>query len=119
MPVLLVVSQLYMQKLMTPATADPNQAQMQNIMKFMPLMFGYFALIVPSGLTLYWFTSNILGMGQHYITKTQIDNSPAKVGAVAKTSSASAVAAGSPAATTGEDKKPKNAKSKRKSKRKR
>jgi YidC/Oxa1 family membrane protein insertase len=119
MPVLLVVSQLYMQKLMTPATADPSQAQMQNIMKFMPLMFGYFALIVPSGLTLYWFTSNLLGMGQHYFTKTQIDTSPAKVGTVAKTSSASAVAAGSSAATTGEDKKPKNAKSKRRSKRKR
>ncbi len=77
LPVLLVVSQLYMQKMMTPATADPQQASMQSVMKFMPLMFGYFALIVPSGLTLYWFTSNILAMGQQYFTKTQIQTEPA------------------------------------------
>ncbi len=76
MPVLLVVSQLYMQKLMSPPSTDPQQVQMQSIMKFMPLMFGYFALIVPSGLTLYWFTSNILGVAQHYFTKTQLDKTP-------------------------------------------
>ncbi len=72
LPVLLVVSQLYMQQMMTPPTTDPQQASMQSIMKFMPLMFGYFALIVPSGLTLYWFTSNILAMVQQYFTKTRL-----------------------------------------------
>jgi YidC/Oxa1 family membrane protein insertase len=49
LPVLLVISQLYMQQMMTPPTTDPQQASMQSIMKFMPLMFGYFALVVPSG----------------------------------------------------------------------
>ena len=72
LPVLLVVSQMYMQQMMTPPTTDPQQASMQSIMKFMPLMFGYFALIVPSGLTLYWFTSNILAMVQQYFTHTQL-----------------------------------------------
>lgn len=77
LPVLLVVSQLYMQKMMSPPTTDPQQASMQSVMKFMPLMFGYFALVVPSGLTLYWFTSNILAMAQQYFTKTQYDSAPA------------------------------------------
>lgn len=81
MPVLLIVSQVYTQKIMTPPATDPQQAQMQNIMKFMPIMFGYFALNVPSGLTLYWFTSNILGVAQHYLTKTQYDKKPEAAGA--------------------------------------
>ena len=74
LPVLLVVSQVYMQNMMTPPTTDPQQASMMSIMKFMPLMFGYFALVVPAGLTLYWFTSNILAMGQQYFTRTQFDD---------------------------------------------
>ncbi|GAB4438005.1 MAG: hypothetical protein Kow0031_19860 [Anaerolineae bacterium] len=118
MPVLLVVSQMYTQKLMTPPSTDPQQAQMQSIMKFMPLMFGYFALIVPSGLTLYWFTSNMLGVAQHYFTKTQLDNQPAKAGAVVPSTSAPVPAANVPA-TSGDDEKQKDAKSKRKSRRKR
>jgi YidC/Oxa1 family membrane protein insertase len=114
MPVLLVVSQLYMQKLMTPPSTDPQQAQMQSIMKFMPLMFGYFALIVPSGLTLYWFTSNILGVAQHYFTKTQFDNAPAVVGSGSKKLETAPATA-----TSGDEKKQDNAKPKRKSRRKR
>jgi YidC/Oxa1 family membrane protein insertase len=129
MPVLLVVSQLYMQKLMTPASSDPQQAQMQGIMKFMPLMFGYFALVVPSGLTLYWFTSNILGVGQHYITRTKTGQAPAT--ATTAEAAVSASSAPVPATSTGtapasvsseedkKDKKRKNVRSKRKSKRKR
>jgi len=77
LPVLLVVSQLYTQKMMSPPSTDPQQASMQSVMKFMPLMFGYFALVVPSGLTLYWFTSNMLAIAQQYFTKTQLDAPPA------------------------------------------
>ncbi|MDM8528948.1 membrane protein insertase YidC [Anaerolineales bacterium HSG24] len=73
LPVLLVVSQMYMQQMMTPPSTDPQQAQMQTMMKFMPLMFGYFALIVPAGLTLYWFTNNILMVVQQYFTKTHLE----------------------------------------------
>lgn len=82
LPVLLVVSQLYMQQMMTPASSDPQQASMQSVMKFMPLMFGYFALVVPSGLTLYWFTSNGLAIAQQYFTKTDtIGATPPKTSA--------------------------------------
>jgi YidC/Oxa1 family membrane protein insertase len=121
MPILLLVSQFYMQQLMTPPTSDPQQAQMQSIMKFMPLMFGYFALIVPSGLTLYWFTSNILGIVQHFFTKTQLDQAPAKAGASLSSPvpSTTPVPATTPGETSGENGKGKDAKSKRKSRRKR
>lgn len=118
MPVLLVVSQLYTQKLMTPPSTDPQQAQMQSVMKFMPLMFGYFALIVPSGLTLYWFTSNMLGVAQHYFTKTQLDQKPVRAGAVIPSTS-TPVPAAPVSATPGDDEKQKDAKPKRKAKRKR
>ncbi|GBG85771.1 hypothetical protein CBR_g40498 [Chara braunii] len=43
---------------------DPAQKQSQAILKFLPLMIGYFALSVPSGLSLYWLTNNILTTGQ-------------------------------------------------------
>ena len=39
---------------------------MNQMMMFMPLMFGYITLGLPSGLTLYWATSNILSMVQQY-----------------------------------------------------
>lgn len=123
MPVLLIVSQLYTQKLMTPPSSDPQQAQMQNIMKFMPLMFGYISLIVPSGLTLYWFTSNVLGMAQHYFTKTQFDQQPATAGAAISSSSTPVPANSAPVSDNSNEnsksKRRKNAKSKRKSRRKR
>lgn len=83
LPVVLVISQFYMQQTLTPQTDDPQQQTMQQVMKFMPLMFGYFSLIVPSGLTLYWFTSNILALAQHHFTRTRFDKPPALATATA------------------------------------
>ncbi len=68
LPLLLVVSQLFMQKWMTPApTGNDSQSKMtQNMSLIMTLFFGYFTLQVPAGLTLYWVTSNLLQMGQQW-----------------------------------------------------
>jgi YidC/Oxa1 family membrane protein insertase len=71
LPILLVVSQLMTQRMMTPVSTDPQQRTMSQMMMFMPFMFGYFSLIVPSGLTLYWFTSNILSIAQQYLMNRQ------------------------------------------------
>lgn len=114
LPVLLIVSQYYMQQMMTPPSSDPQQASMQSMMKIMPLMFGYFSLIVPSGLTLYWFTSNILALAQQYFTQNNLKPATAPVG---KPLSASVVT--SPIAANAEEENKTNAKSKRKSRRKR
>ncbi|KAJ7532043.1 hypothetical protein O6H91_14G069800 [Diphasiastrum complanatum] len=64
LPVLLVVSQFVSMQIMQPPQTDPSQKNAQFILKFLPLMIGYFALSVPSGLSLYWLTNNILSTGQ-------------------------------------------------------
>jgi YidC/Oxa1 family membrane protein insertase len=66
LPILTVVSQIVVQKMMTPLNADPQQASMNQMMMFMPIMFGFFALQVPQGLALYWVTSNIFSLIQQY-----------------------------------------------------
>ncbi|CAN0929312.1 ALBINO3-like protein 1, chloroplastic [Linum grandiflorum] len=63
LPVLLVLSQYVSIEIMQssqPQSNDPNVKNSQAITKFLPLMIGYFSLSVPSGLSLYWFTNNVL-----------------------------------------------------------
>ena len=73
LPALLMVSQFLMQKWMTPAqpqTADssnPMAGMTKQMTLMMTLMFGFFTLQVPAGLTLYWVTSNLLQMLQQWV----------------------------------------------------
>jgi YidC/Oxa1 family membrane protein insertase len=67
LPVLTVVTQLLMQKMMTPKNADPQTSTMNQMMMLMPFMFGFFAIQVPSGLSLYWVTMNIFSGIQQYL----------------------------------------------------
>ncbi|CAN1295393.1 ALBINO3-like protein 1, chloroplastic [Linum perenne] len=63
LPVLLVLSQFVSIEIMQssqPQSDDPNVKTSQAVTKFLPLMIGYFSLSVPSGLSLYWFTNNVL-----------------------------------------------------------
>eukprot|EP00897_Mesotaenium_endlicherianum_P003383 jgi/Mesen1/3072/ME000181S02147 len=69
LPVLLVISQAVSMQLMQPQTTDPTQKQTQAILKFLPLMIGYFSLSVPSGLSLYWLTNNLLSTAQQVYLK--------------------------------------------------
>ncbi|KAK4759136.1 hypothetical protein SAY87_020437 [Trapa incisa] len=65
LPVLLIVSQYISMELMKPPqTDDPAQKNTLLVFKFLPLMIGYFALSVPSGLSIYWFTNNVLSTAQ-------------------------------------------------------
>ncbi|HZS02309.1 MAG TPA: YidC/Oxa1 family membrane protein insertase, partial [Chloroflexota bacterium] len=59
LPVLTAVTQWGIQRMMTPPTVDPQQAQMNRAMQIMPIMFLFFSLQFPSGLVLYWVTSNL------------------------------------------------------------
>ena len=63
-PILMGMTMVIQQR-MTPSTADPMQ---QKIMMFMPVMFTFMFLWAPSGLVLYWLTSNIWAVGQQYVT---------------------------------------------------
>ncbi|KAK1377377.1 ALBINO3-like protein 1, chloroplastic [Heracleum sosnowskyi] len=71
LPVLLVASQyISVQVMQTSQSDDPNLKTSQAITRFLPLMIGYFALSVPSGLSLYWLTNNILSTAQQvYLQK--------------------------------------------------
>jgi YidC/Oxa1 family membrane protein insertase len=68
LPILTVASQVIVQKMMTSPTNDPQQAAMNQTMLMMAFMFGFFAMQVPSGLALYWVTSNLLSLVQQYFT---------------------------------------------------
>jgi YidC/Oxa1 family membrane protein insertase len=55
-------------KLTTPPATNPNDqsAAMSNMMSiYMPLLLGWFALTFPSGLAVYFITSNLLGIVQY------------------------------------------------------
>lgn len=75
MPVLLVISQSLSTKVLSPAqqSTDPSQQQTQAILKFLPLMIGYFSLNVPSGLTLYWLTNNFVTTAQQLYLRRKFD----------------------------------------------
>jgi YidC/Oxa1 family membrane protein insertase len=64
-PILMAIAMVIGQK-MTPTTVDPAQAKMMMIM---PLMMTAFFLWVQSGLTLYWLTSNLVGIGQQWFIR--------------------------------------------------
>ncbi|HET9722975.1 MAG TPA: YidC/Oxa1 family membrane protein insertase [Actinomycetota bacterium] len=51
------------QKAQPAGAMDPRQ---QSLMKLMPIMFGVFGFFFPSGLVLYWTTSNAWQIGQQY-----------------------------------------------------
>jgi len=67
LPILMAVIMFLQQKLNPPAT-DPMQ---QKIMQMMPLIFGFFFMMFPAGLVLYWLFNSLLSMVQQlYIYKT-------------------------------------------------
>jgi YidC/Oxa1 family membrane protein insertase len=61
LPVVMIASQFFMQKMTPQPNQDPNQARM---MMFMPLIFGFMFYNFASGLVLYYLTSNLVSMGQ-------------------------------------------------------
>jgi len=64
------ISMWVQQKMVTPATQDPRQAQQNQLMLWMmPIMFTFLSLSFPSGLALYWVVSNIFSIVvQYYVT---------------------------------------------------
>jgi len=63
LPLIMIASQFWMQK-MTPAAAPGGDASQQKMMMYMmPLIFGFMFYNLPSGLVLYYLTSNLVGMG--------------------------------------------------------
>jgi YidC/Oxa1 family membrane protein insertase len=64
-PVLMGITQVWQQRITPQTGMDPAQ---QKLMMFMPVMFMVFFLWAPAGVAIYWFVSNVWGIGQQYLT---------------------------------------------------
>ena len=63
LPIVMIATQFLMQKMTPQAGVDPNQ---QKMMYMMPLVMGFIFYHLPSGLVLYYLTSNLVSMGQQW-----------------------------------------------------
>lgn len=87
MPVVLVLLQgITMQALQPPAMDDNISAEeketlqrTQLVLKFLPLLIGFFSLQVPAGLTIYWFSSNIFTLTQSLLVKAYFAANPPQI----------------------------------------
>jgi YidC/Oxa1 family membrane protein insertase len=64
LPIAMAIT-MYLMTKMTPQSAAVDPAQ-QKMLSFMPLMFAAIFFTYASGLNLYMFTSNLVGVGQQY-----------------------------------------------------
>ncbi len=81
LPALVFGTMFISQKFLTPSTKkdqgdkkkkkdeNPMAGMTQSMQYTMPLMFGFFSLSFPAGLSIYFILSNIIGIGQGYLTK--------------------------------------------------
>jgi YidC/Oxa1 family membrane protein insertase len=67
---ILMVVTMFVQQLLAPTSADPNQKKMMLAMPFIMLFFMY---DMPAGLTLYWTVSQLLSIVQQYFTNKSLE----------------------------------------------
>ena len=71
MPILVGASTWLVQKMMPSPSAGTGSQQTsaaQTMQVMMPIMMGFMTLQLPSGLAIYWVTSNVIQMVQQYLT---------------------------------------------------
>jgi YidC/Oxa1 family membrane protein insertase len=67
LPILVGGTMWLQQKMVTTQSTDPQQqAQGQMMLVIMPLLFAFMTMSFPSGLALYWVTSNIISIVMQY-----------------------------------------------------
>jgi YidC/Oxa1 family membrane protein insertase len=89
LPILVAGSTWLQQKLGTAATqataTDAQTAQMsQSMMITMPLMFGYLAMQMPAGLSIYFIVSNVVGIGVQWVTNRLLNGKSGQDGKPAR-----------------------------------
>ena len=71
LPILMGIT-MYIHQKTTPTTiTDPMQ---QKIFQYLPIIFTFFFITFPAGLTLYWFVNNILSIIQQLIVNRAFEN---------------------------------------------
>ncbi len=63
LPIIMGASMFWQQRITPNNFTDPMQ---EKIMKFLPLIFTFFFVTFPAGLTLYWVVNNLFGVAQQY-----------------------------------------------------
>ncbi|HNS38615.1 MAG: YidC/Oxa1 family membrane protein insertase [Anaerolineae bacterium] len=110
LPIVVFGSMFLQQKLLTPSTPandqkdNPAAAMNQSMQYTMPLMFGFFSLQFPAGLSIYFILANVIGIAQGLYMRHVIDKEKAELAARGKT--------GTPYIIDAEDDKPAPSKSK-------
>jgi YidC/Oxa1 family membrane protein insertase len=67
LPILVGATMWIQQKMVTVNNPDPKQqSQSQMMLWMMPLMFTFFSMQFPSGLSLYWIVSSVIRIGIQY-----------------------------------------------------
>ncbi|HEY1077003.1 MAG TPA: membrane protein insertase YidC [Fontimonas sp.] len=74
LPVLFGISMFFQQKLSGQQIADPMQ---QKVMNIMPIMLTAFFTFFQSGLVLYWFVSNLIGIAQQWVITRRLETAEA------------------------------------------
>jgi len=67
LPILMGATMFLQQKITPNTMTDPLQ---QKMFQFLPVVFTFFFLWFPAGLTLYWFINNLFTIGQQYYVNT-------------------------------------------------
>jgi YidC/Oxa1 family membrane protein insertase len=65
LPIAVIVSMLFMQRMTPQAGMDPQQQKMMNL--FMPVMLGFISWSLAAGLCLYWSVGNLIGIVQQLV----------------------------------------------------
>ncbi|WP_024955660.1 membrane protein insertase YidC [Sulfurospirillum arcachonense] len=63
LPIAMGLTMFFHQRITPTNFTDPMQ---EKIMKFLPLIFTFFFVSFPAGLTLYWFVNNLFSIAQQY-----------------------------------------------------
>jgi len=69
LPILMIGSMIWQQKLQPQTGSTPEQTQ---IMQFMPIIFGFLFYKMPSGLVLYWLVNNMLSIVHQTFVKRMV-----------------------------------------------
>lgn len=77
----LMVFTTYYQQRQMQAASGQQQAQMQMILRIMPLFLGFISLSIPAGVLVYWVTTNAWQIGQQHVmlrakARAEVEGSP-------------------------------------------
>lgn len=94
LPLLVFATMFLQQKLLSPTMSsksnddgdddNPMASMTQSMQYTMPIMFGFFSLQFPAGLSIYFVLSNIIGIGQGFYMRRTMDTEDEEKGSLSR-----------------------------------